>query len=91
MAPPKKPNPDDPKPNNMLPVVAGVLILLGAFWTVYEFNPGFMMRAERPEEKKAREEYERNVKQEHAAHDREQKKKEAMEKRAAEYRAKLKK
>jgi F0F1-type ATP synthase membrane subunit b/b' len=50
----KKPDPNEPKPNKFLPFIAVGLIILGAMWFVYQWNPGMKLRAETAEERKAR-------------------------------------
>ena len=51
----KKPDPHAPKVNNKLPLYGGILMAIGFAWSVYEFNPGHVIRAETAEEKKDRE------------------------------------
>ncbi|HEY3322428.1 MAG TPA: hypothetical protein VGP72_18340 [Planctomycetota bacterium] len=51
----KKPDPFAKKPNKMLPFIAGAMIVLAVGWTVYQSNPGRMIRSETKEEKTTRE------------------------------------
>ena len=51
----KKPDPYAKKPNSMMPVIAAALIVLAVGWTLYEANPGRMIRQETKEEKTNRE------------------------------------
>ncbi len=67
----KKPDPFAKKPNNMIPVIAGVMILVALVWTLYEANPGRLIREETKDEKTAR----TNAEREEAAKARQAKKK----------------
>ena len=61
MAPPKKVDPYAKPPSKIMPFVAGGMLILGFGWFVFKMNPGGLIRAEYPEEKKEREAHEREV------------------------------
>ena len=66
-----KPDPNAIPPNNKHLIAGAVLILLGSAWSLYEYNPGGMLRARTESEIKEEKEeaqLKKDIEKEKAAH-----------------------